>query len=246
MIIQLIRSFICFLTISWGVSAFCCEVPDPERLGAFIETFKKIGTGQDVGSTMNSHAIDLYFRDKVRYRKAINELFLYAAHLGDKGAQYNRGRKLVEGDDIRKNKKIGRCWLEKAAAQNSLQALYYLGNLEVHKKSSENYIQANTYFKKAAELKYAPAFCSLGLSYLKGLGVKKDVDKAIGYFEDSVFAGSRKCATNLILLYTNGIELPVNYCLAKKWMQYPFVLAAIGEENMKRINNEGEGCPNTY
>ncbi len=232
---------LCYLIIG-SCQVYACEQPDESKLEEYSSVFRNIDPEGNIGSNMNGHAIDLYFKDKVKYEDVINELFRIAAHMGDKGGQYNRGRRLVEGDGIKANLKAGRCWLEMAANQNNTQSLYYLGKLDFRENEGIAKERASGYYKKAADLGYSPAMCSLGLSYLKGEGVEKDFERAIHYMEKSVKAGNQICATNLILIYTEGLEVTKDYCEAIKWISYPFDTSSVSEERINLIRENAQLC----
>jgi TPR repeat protein len=178
--------------------------------------------------------IYIYFKDKAKYGTAANDLFVIAASLGDRTAQYNIGRKRFEGDEVKHDEEIGKCWLEKSAAQENVQALFYLGT-KVY--SNTDFKRANENFLKASQLEYAPAQCSYGVSLIKGRGVAKNVSEAAKYFELAVKNGSQKCATNLILLYSEGYDTETDFCAARSWMKYPHDITAIGEKELKAIES---------
>ncbi len=168
------RVTILFLIISFSGFSLSCEQIDSKRLAEVRKAFAEISDENNLAVNMNSHALDLFFRDKERYKDVINELFLFSAHLGDRRGQFNLGRKIYEGNDIENDKDKGLCWLKKSAEQDTPQALFYLGNVYVSKKEDKEIKKGNEYFSRAEKMGYSPALCSLGLSYLSGIGLEKD------------------------------------------------------------------------
>lgn len=88
-------------------------------------------------------------------------------------------------------------WWEKAAEQNQPDACWWLSNLVWESDS----ITAFSYLQKAAELGHAEAICDVGVEYINGGLVKKDIDKAIDYFKQSAEAGSANAYRNLGAIY---------------------------------------------
>ena len=54
------------------------------------------------------------------------------------------------------------------------------------------------YLKNAAELKYPKAFLNLGKCYEKGLGVKKNKEKAHTYFIEGAELGDNQCRLEFV------------------------------------------------
>ena len=100
------------------------------------------------------------------------------AESGDDEAQYELAKMYLSGDRIPKDNDIGIVWLRKAADQNNLGAINYLGGeYERGIGVDIDYDKAFQFYKKAAEQGYAIAQYNLGLSYIWGKGV--DVDDNI-------------------------------------------------------------------
>jgi len=71
-----------------------------------------------------------------------------------------------------------------------------------------NYSKAYGYFVKSAKKGFAPAQYNLGVMYLNGQGVEKDIQKAISYFMLASDLGYVNAQVQLGNLYFNGEEVP--------------------------------------
>lgn len=80
---------------------------------------------------------------------------------------------------------------------------YFQGRLR-----KKNYIQAYSWWKKAADLGYAPAESLLGLCYSHGYGVPQDASKALYWYGKSADQGDSFAEFRLGLAYLTG----------KKWV----------------------------
>ncbi|KAF5176498.1 Pentatricopeptide repeat-containing protein [Thalictrum thalictroides] len=75
-------------------------------------------------------------------------------------------------------------------------------------------LQAKEYFEKAAENEEAGGHYNLGVLYLKGIGVKKDVRMARKYFITAANAGQPKAFFQLAKMFHTGIGLKKNLGMA--------------------------------
>ncbi len=74
----------------------------------------------------------------------------------------------------------------KSANANHPSACWMIGNMIINEKiGHQDYKTAILYFEKAQELGNIAAINSLGLCYQNGLGVKKDLDKALSLFQEA-------------------------------------------------------------
>ena len=92
---------------------------------------------------------------------------------------------------VSRDAKLAEYWLAKAA-ETSLEGSYQLA---IFFRFSGRYDESIAEFMKLADLKYSPAFFELGRVYLRGIGVEKDLKKALHYFhlgerEGHLFAAS--------------------------------------------------------
>jgi TPR repeat protein len=59
----------------------------------------------------------------------------------------------------------------------------------------------------------------MGRMYQDGLGVKKDVDKAVTYFKQAAKKGWRDADLRLGEIYFHGTDVIQNFALARKWLE---------------------------
>lgn len=71
-------------------------------------------------------------------------------------------------------------------------------------------IQAKEYFEKAAENDESGGHYNLGVMYLKGIGVKRDVKKACTHFIMAANAGQPKAFYQLAKMFHTGVGLKRN------------------------------------
>ncbi|GAA3264647.1 hypothetical protein GCM10017706_26460 [Lactococcus lactis subsp. hordniae] len=83
-------------------------------------------------------------------------------------------------------------WISAELGQSKAQ--YTLG-LDYYQK--KNYTKAQSWLVKASNQKNADAENTLGVMYLNGLGVKKDVQKATDFFQSSAEQGNKFAAEHL-------------------------------------------------
>jgi TPR repeat protein len=88
---------------------------------------------------------------------------------------------------------------------------------------------------------------SLGVKYLNGDGVPKDLAKALHYFQLASALGNADGENNLGVMYDKGIGVPVDYAMALHWFQ---LAAAQGNANAEYaigvIYDDGHGVPQDY
>lgn len=77
--------------------------------------------------------------------------------------------------------------------------------------SKGDYEKAYKYFKKAADLDYAPALDSLGLYYEEGTFVEKNLEEALNHYKKAAEMNYAPAMYNLAYCYENGNGIAVNY-----------------------------------
>ncbi|WP_040690881.1 tetratricopeptide repeat protein [Providencia burhodogranariea] len=104
------------------------------------------------------------------------------------------------------------------AKKNNPQALYLLGyQAATGMYDNVNYQQAYQYFSRSAQLAFSPAQNSLGMLYLHGQGVKKDVPSAIKWLTLASEQGEISAQFNLALIYARGDGVPADQAKACRW-----------------------------
>ena len=83
----------------------------------------------------------------------------------------------------------------------------------------EEYENAVRYFRKAAEQKYAPAQCGLGVCYENGKGVEKDVYEAVKWYRKAAEQRYVLAQYNLGVCYANGAGVEKDMDKAVKWIR---------------------------
>lgn len=111
--------------------------------------------------------------------------------------------------------------LERAveADANHKQALYALGHHYLHGHGTkEDPPTAAGWFRKSADLGFAPAQDKLGLMYEHGLGVAKNAAEAIKWYALSAQSGNRDAQYHLGVMYGIGNGLPTDFVKSAKWL----------------------------
>ena len=106
---------------------------------------------------------------------------------------------------------------------------------------TENYQQANLYYKKACDTFNEPNSCfNLGLSYYVGQGVRQDFAKARHYSEKGCKLNIGEACNNLGFLYGEGKGVRQNNSTAKKYFGKACDLGnQMGCDNYKILNETG-------
>ena len=115
-----------------------------------------------------------------------------------------------------------------AAAQVRLGLMYYRGEGVV-----QDYGQAVSWLRKAAEQGYADAQWRLGEMYHDGKGVVQDYAQAVSWLRKAAEQGNPDAQANLAVMYTDGIGVSKNEILA--YMLYN--LASVNNESYVPIRN---------
>ncbi len=110
-------------------------------------------------------------------------------------------------------------WLEKASAQGNPDAAYQLGyiyasgkyHVQDIPKSNEYYATALTLYD-LSEIKNSNSTAEyrIGLIHLNGLGVEKNINKAISWLDEATLNGNPSASYKLAVLYDEGIDVVQN------------------------------------
>lgn len=114
------------------------------------------------------------------------------------------------------------------AAGASASELYRQG---VDAFNNENYAQAASLYRQAAEKGNAQAQCALGECYYRGWGVGKDKAASFNWYRKAAQQGLAKAQYELGDCYRYGIGTSVNYDEARRWYS---LAAAQGHANAQR------------
>lgn len=85
--------------------------------------------------------------------------------------------------------------------------------------------QAKEYFDKAAENEEPGGFYNLGVMYLKGLGVKRDLKIATKYFALAANAGQPKAFYQIAKMFHTGVGLKKNLHMVRVKTRFSFLIS---------------------
>ena len=116
-----------------------------------------------------------------------------------------------KGDNLSELK--GRAEKGDVDAQYNLGVGYYYGGKGV----SQDYSEAATWFRKAADTGYPPAQCFLGLCCFKGNGVPKDNSEAFKWYRKAAEQGNAVAQSNVGVCYWKGLGVAKDMTETVKW-----------------------------
>ena len=145
-----------------------------------------------------------------------NKWFHRAAEQGDRLAEYNLGRSYLEGRGVSRDVQEALKWYYKAARQNQPDAQVALGDLYFYGDDGikADYEEAFKWYARAATYS---CLNSLGFMYEKGLGVKKDLTKAVRCYQEAANRNDGRAQMNLGRMYRDGLGVQQNLVEAYKW-----------------------------
>lgn len=128
-----------------------------------------------------------------------------AAEKGDPDAQFKLGQYYVSGLGFDDDQKCFE-WFMKAAEQGLVEAEYVVGGCYENEVGvKQNHSQANTWYQKAVKDGHKRAAYALGINYLEGRGIGKDVEAGIMLLEIASNGGIREACRELAARYHYGI-----------------------------------------
>lgn len=99
------------------------------------------------------------------------------------------------------------------------QALYALGHHHLQGQGTkEDPPAAASWFRKSAELGFAPAQDKLGLMYEHGIGVAKSPTEAIKWYALAAQSGNRDGQYHLGVMYGTGTGVPADFVKSSEWI----------------------------
>ena len=130
------------------------------------------------------------------------------------------------------------------------EASFALGAMHFAGKGTKiNIPKAMSYYRKAADLGYAPAMTTMALLYMNGEGVEKNTEKAVELAEKAAERNDTEAQMMLAGWYENGEEVDQD---VSKAVEYYKKAAENGDPNAKMalavIYKDGKGnvLPNEY
>lgn len=152
------------------------------------------------------------------------QYYKIAAELGYKKAQYKLGVCYSDGYGVNVDYDEALRWLNKAADQGDLEALYNIGN--IYRKM--NIIEADSIYNDAVKRakrildsqEYdSETMCVLGICLLKGKGTPKDANKAFVYLKKAAEGGNSNAQAYLGYCYHFGEGVVADEDEAIKWYE---------------------------
>lgn len=150
------------------------------------------------------------------YPKEAVEYFRKAAEKDHIQAQYQLALAYYTGAGVKKDEAESIRWLEKAASKSHKEA----GELLTELQEKQRIKQEKTKFKshlRQAEKGDAYAQSKVAGMYLRGIGVKKDIEKGIEWYEKASETDEGYAARQLAKLYADGDIIPADPERAAYW-----------------------------
>ena len=163
------------------------------------------------GAMLWSNEFDQAVKDykNSSYIKALNSFYVLAKK-GDAEAQFNVGMIYENGKGVKVDLVEAIRWYEKSAKQGKGAAQYNLAQIYYEKgRQSEPhaYEKAKYWYEKAIEREVKEAYNNLAVLYMKGLGVKKNEQKAFELFSKAAELGDNKAQVNVAVMYAWGKDV---------------------------------------
>ncbi len=174
--------------------------------------------------------------------KIAAEWYEKAARLGDAHAKATLGLLMIEGVGIPKNPAQGKALLEQAAGAGNALASYNLALLLLSSGAPVEAAHASMLIRRAADNEIPDAQHALGVLYLKGHGVDKNLAEAAKWFLKAAQNGSTAGEVEYAILLFNGEGVPANEELAAKYFKRAaYAGNAIAQNRLARMYAVGKG-----
>ena len=143
---------------------------------------------------------------------------LVAAKGGDALAQFEMGRRLTLGKDMRADMTTAAKWFEKAAEQNMAPAQYSLANLyEKGHGVKKDLAVARLWYERAAEAGNVKAMHNLAVLFAEGGLGRPDFNQATHWFLKAANHGLKDSQYNLAILFARGMGVKQDLMQSYKW-----------------------------
>ncbi len=129
-----------------------------------------------------------------------------AAKNGSAEAQYELARTLLQlgfVNILKKDKKTGMFWLQKAAEQNHIKAQHLLAKILSRSRNKDDYEKAVYWMEQAANQGKTSAQNELANFYMEGIVVEKDIEKAVYWHQKAAEKGYAYSSRELARYYCN-------------------------------------------
>jgi hypothetical protein len=155
---------------------------------------------------------------KLDYATALRLLLPLGAQ-GSAGAQRRLGEMYESGRGVAKDDLEAEKWFRRAAAQNDLDAEWYLGFMYHHGRKGipKDFSEADKWYRAAAEQGHILSQTSLASAYKDGDGVLRDAYEAAKWFVRAANQGDFFSQGMLGDIYESGDGVPQDYVMAYMW-----------------------------
>lgn len=178
----------------------------------------------------NLAELNIYLGEKENIELAV-EYFNNAINAGSFNSICNLGL-LYRDNSLIQDLEKSLLIFKTGAQQGHLNCIFDLGyTYEVFLNDNHT---SRTWYEQAAELGSDAAMVNLGRFYHNGLGVKKDLSKAMEYYEAAIETGNTIAYVNLGLMYEKGDGVEKNYAKAVGYYQ-----KAVDGGNPQAMHNLG-------
>lgn len=224
-----------------------------------LEDIAKVRESAEKGNSDTQYELGWRYVDGVGVEQnATNAVawFEKAADAGDSFAQMMLAVMYLQGKGTEYNKSESIKWFQRAI-ENGLEDRLSKENtkLDSHGKFVLSVMYnavsntENTVFwlRKSANMGYAKAQYELGLKYLSGAGVKKDLNEATEWFQRAAENGYAAAQTNLGYAYATGEGRKQDFSMALTWYRKAAESGdAVGQFNLGYMYYEGAGVSPDY
>lgn len=188
------------------------EEPDPRRLWDALHSLK--------ANPLDALSM---FEDLAEGGSRLSLVYMGDAYLYGRGVKENKGK--------------GERLLRRASSLGSIEAVYTLAR---YYEGLKEFDRARIEFCKIANRGYSPALYMLGSFYYYGEGVKKDIDKAIYYWNLAESAGHLIAKQWIVWLYKHykkGITFRIRAYAKQISLTFPLVVTKVRNPNSDRLRN---------
>lgn len=160
-----------------------------------------------------AHALRLVERNTTEYRQAIVRFLAEHANEGDAQSMFAYGMRLIKGEDIAKDERVGYEWLTRAADKGQAEAQLFVGRI------CKDESKAVRYWHMAAEQGLELAQFELGVAYTEGKGVAQNVGEAKHWYTLAVEQGNLAAHYNLGHLWIWSLEHTTDPFADAEWFR---------------------------
>ena len=175
-----------------------CRVPCPASDGEYLALLRR-HVNNDMPGAISSLAMFYSIGDMglAKSEKKAAKLYKRAVELGNATAALNLGHLYSQGRGVKQDKKKSLQLYRMAAARGMAAAQY---NAALHLRSRGHFEEAFAFCKLAADQGLTGAENNLGMHYMNGVGVTRNLDEARRVFERAAAKGDKLAISNLQII----------------------------------------------